>query len=167
MGFTPCLADPNVWMHPATKPDGTPYYEYVLCYVDDVLIISMDPDGIANELKEHFVLKEVLDPAEKQQHYLGTTIGKYNFLDGSYGWYMLAKEYLSHAIPAVEAIWDKKLYQKASLLLMVDYHPEFDISPLLSNDNALLFASYIGILQWTVELGRIDLMQSVSLMSRF
>ena len=73
----------------------------------------MDPDGIANELKEHFVLKEVLDPAEKRQCYLGAMIGKYNFLDGTYGWYMLAKEYLSHAIPAVEATWDDKLYQKA------------------------------------------------------
>jgi len=167
MGFTPCLVDPNVWMHLATKPDGTPYYKYILCYVDDVLIISMDPDGIVNELKEHFVLKEVLDPAEKQQRYLVATIGKYNFLDGSYGWYMLAKEYLSCAIPAVEATWDEKLYQKASLLLMGDYHPERDISPLLSDDDALLFASYIGILQWAVELGQIDLMQSVSLMSQF
>jgi len=67
-----------------------------VCYVDDVLIISMDPDGIANELKEHFVFKEVLDPTKKQQCYLGATIGKYNFSDGSYGWYMSAKEYLSH-----------------------------------------------------------------------
>jgi len=76
----------------------------------------MDPDGIANELKEHFVLKEVLNPAEKQQCYLSAMIGKYNFLDGSYGWYMSAKEYLSCAIPAVEAIWDDKLYQKASAI---------------------------------------------------
>ncbi len=138
-----------------------------LCYVDDVLIISMDPDGIANELKEHFVLKEVLDPAKQRQRYLGATIGKYDFLDGSYGWYMLAKEYLSCAIPAMEATWDNKLYQKASSPLMGDYHPELDISPLLSDDDTLLFTSYIGILQWAVELGQIDLTQSVSLMSRF
>jgi len=90
MGFMSCLGDPNVWMRPAMKPDGTPYYEYILCYVDDVLIISMDPDGIVNELKEHFVFKEVLDPAKKQQCYLGATIGKFNFSDGSYGWYMSA-----------------------------------------------------------------------------
>ena len=50
---------------------------------------------------------------------------------------------------------------------MGDYHPELDISLLLSNDDAQLFASYIGILQWAVELGWINLMQSVSLMSRF
>jgi len=90
-------------------------------------------------------------------------IGKYNFLDGTYGWYMWAKEYLSRATPAVEAIWDEKLYQKASSPLMGGYHPELDISPLLSDDDA----SYIGILQWAVELGQIDLTQSVSLMSRF
>ncbi len=29
MGFTPCLADPDVWMRPAMKPDGTPHL--VLC----------------------------------------------------------------------------------------------------------------------------------------
>jgi len=54
-----------------------------------------------------------------------TTIGKFNLSDGSYGWYMmLAKEYLSCAIPAIEAIWDEKLYEEASSLLMGDYHPE-------------------------------------------
>jgi len=36
----------------------------------------MDLDDIANEHKEHFILKEVLDPAKKQQCYLGATIGK-------------------------------------------------------------------------------------------
>ncbi len=64
---------------------------------------------------------------------------------------------LSCAIPVIEATWDNKLYQKASLLLMGDYHPKLDISPLLSDDNALLFASYIGILQWANEIGGINL----------
>jgi hypothetical protein len=31
LGFTSCKADPDVWMRKATKPDGTYYYEYVLC----------------------------------------------------------------------------------------------------------------------------------------
>jgi hypothetical protein len=31
MGFTSCHADQDVWMRAATKPDGTEYYEYVLC----------------------------------------------------------------------------------------------------------------------------------------
>ncbi len=77
----------------------------MLCYVNDVLIISIDLDSIADELKEDFVLKEVLDPAIKCEHYLDTTIRKCNFSNGSYGWYMLAKVYLSCTIPAmIEAI---------------------------------------------------------------
>jgi len=36
--FTPCEANPDVWMQAAVKTDGTCYYEYTLCYVDDVMI---------------------------------------------------------------------------------------------------------------------------------
>jgi Reverse transcriptase (RNA-dependent DNA polymerase) len=35
LSFEPSLADPDVWIRPQTKPDGTPYYEYLLVYVDD------------------------------------------------------------------------------------------------------------------------------------
>ena len=38
--FMSCPADPNVWMRPAKKDDGMTYYEYVLLYVDDTLVIS-------------------------------------------------------------------------------------------------------------------------------
>ena len=44
LGFQSTVADPDVWRRPAIKPDGEEYYEYVLCYVDDVLAISYDPD---------------------------------------------------------------------------------------------------------------------------
>ena len=40
MHFKSCLADPDVHMRPAVKPNGENYWEYVLCYVDDVLVIS-------------------------------------------------------------------------------------------------------------------------------
>ena len=40
LGFKPSAADPDVWMRPATKADGTKYYEYVLVYVDDILTLS-------------------------------------------------------------------------------------------------------------------------------
>jgi hypothetical protein len=41
-GFTSCYADPDIWMRPNCKPDGTKYWEYVLCYVDDILVVSHD-----------------------------------------------------------------------------------------------------------------------------
>jgi len=35
LGFKSCRADPDVWLRPQRKADGTKYYEYMLCYVDD------------------------------------------------------------------------------------------------------------------------------------
>ena len=43
IGYTPSKADPYVWIRPAVNPDGSEYYEMVLCYVDDVLTISDMP----------------------------------------------------------------------------------------------------------------------------
>ena len=37
------------------------------------------------------------------------------------------------------------------------YHPEMDTSPFLNDDDTQLYQSYIGILRWAVELGRVDL----------
>lgn len=40
LGYSSCLADPDVWFHPARKPDGFEYYKHVLVYVDDLLVLS-------------------------------------------------------------------------------------------------------------------------------
>jgi hypothetical protein len=42
-GFKACKADADVWMRPAVKADGSKYYEYVLCYVDDILVVLERP----------------------------------------------------------------------------------------------------------------------------
>lgn len=34
VGFVSCKADPDVWIRPAVKKDGSHYYEYALYYVD-------------------------------------------------------------------------------------------------------------------------------------
>ena len=46
MGFVGTVADPDVYRRANAKPDGFKYYEYILVYVDDVLIISHDADMI-------------------------------------------------------------------------------------------------------------------------
>jgi Reverse transcriptase (RNA-dependent DNA polymerase) len=38
LGFKACLADPDVWMRPNTRPDGFKYWEYILVYMDDLLV---------------------------------------------------------------------------------------------------------------------------------
>ena len=60
LGFELSEADPDFWMRRSTQGDGeTPYYEYVLLYVDDCLVIS---DGaeyvIQSEIGKYFRLKD-------------------------------------------------------------------------------------------------------------
>jgi len=78
-GFTGCLADPDVWMQPAVKVDGTKYWEYILCYVDNVLVISEDPGKIMEHLKSHYTLKK--GSVHEPDVYLGAEIKKWNILD--------------------------------------------------------------------------------------
>jgi len=52
LGYISCVADPDVLYHPAVKPDGFPYYEYVLVYVDDLLVLSHQGHETMKVLKE-------------------------------------------------------------------------------------------------------------------
>jgi len=57
MSYRPSLADPNVFIRVVTKPNGFKYCEYILCYIDDVLIIyhvpqkSIDSTTAVSKLK--------------------------------------------------------------------------------------------------------------------
>ena len=46
LDFRPCPADPDLWMRPAQNGDGSPYYDYVLLYVDDTLVVSDNVESI-------------------------------------------------------------------------------------------------------------------------
>ena len=57
MGFKSCTSDPDVWFCPATKANGTAYYQYNLLYVDDIISIMENPEGfIRMELDHRFVI---------------------------------------------------------------------------------------------------------------
>jgi hypothetical protein len=55
-GYRNCQADPDVWMRPGVKANGEKIWNYVLCYVDDILCINTDPklvmDFLAYTLKK-------------------------------------------------------------------------------------------------------------------
>ena len=58
LGFKSKGGDPDVWMCPATRADGSPVYDYVLLYTDDCLVISDNAESILNkELGRYFELK--------------------------------------------------------------------------------------------------------------
>ena len=59
LGFQSCRADPDVWMRPAARSNGSHYWEYVLLYVDDTLVVSEKGESVLrNEIGKYFTLKE-------------------------------------------------------------------------------------------------------------
>ena len=74
LGFQSTIADPDVWRRPAVKADGEEYYEYLLCYVDDVLCVSEDPSFTMRQIQEKFDFKN--DKWHDLDMYLGAKITK-------------------------------------------------------------------------------------------
>lgn len=165
MGFNSCLGDPDVWYRAAEKEDKSEYYEYILVYVDDLLNVSYCLDSILDILENHFKyrLKDVGAP----KRYLGATIERVD-VAGSNSWSMSAKEYLEKALPVIEERFGPlKQNNKVTTPLPKEYHPELDNSEFLNDEHIEIYQSYMGILRWAVELGRIDLCHAASLMARF
>ena len=101
IGYTPSKADPYVWISPAVKPDGSEYYEMVLCYVDDVLAISnmlmRTMDGIRNVFK----IKD--DKAEVPDMYLGATLCQVETETGTKCWSMSSEKNVKATIENLES----------------------------------------------------------------
>ena len=53
------MADPDVWLRPDIKEkNGFKYWEYVICYVDDVLCINYKPEHNMRGIQKKFILKK-------------------------------------------------------------------------------------------------------------
>jgi hypothetical protein len=168
--FTPCKADNDVWIKAAQKADGTRYYEMVLVYTDDVLVISTNPDAILCKIDQHFKLKE--GSIGKPTRYLGSTISEHTFPDDPNNpcWAQSSEDYVKEAIRNVKTWLDKrglKLKSKVSSMLPSGYTPELDVSELCNDEDTNYYQQQIGVLRWAVELGRIDICTEVSMMAAF
>jgi hypothetical protein len=86
-------------------------------------------------------------------------------------WFMSASSYLEKALSVIEECSGdlSKLFNRSSLNTPTptDYHPETDESPLLTGKSTQLYQSYIGIMRWSVELSRIDLVHMCTTLSKF
>ena len=83
--FVSCLADPDVWMRKAIDIQEKEYYEYILLYTDDALVISHKPEKfLRDELGKHFGLKQAsIGPLKI---YLGGKMRKVTFNNGMEAW---------------------------------------------------------------------------------
>ena len=102
--FVSCKADPNVWMKAVIKSNGVKYWAYVLCYVNDLLVVLHKPQEVMDFLSKRYTLKEgsVKEPTE----YLGNQVGKWDMHDlvdlGKQCWAMLSDFYIKCAVGKVE-----------------------------------------------------------------
>ena len=168
LSFKSCPADPDVWMRPAKKSDGTEYYEYVLLYVDDALVISENAEEVLrNEIGKYFEIKEKSIGPPKI--YLGGHVRKVDLDNGAEAWAFSSSQYVQAAVKNVETYLETldnwKLPSKAETPIQTSYRPELDVTPVLGSNLSAYYMSLIGILRWMVELGRVDIYLEVSMMS--
>jgi hypothetical protein len=169
MGFTSSLADLDVWYRADCKPDGFEYYSYILVYVDDILVISHQPEVTMTIIAQSFRLK---DGYAQPTRYLGATIHKWKLFsdDNPEHWGHSAEEYIRQAIANDETELrkeGKQLQGRYSTPMSPNYRLELDYSPFLNDRPAQYYMELIGILRWIVELGRMDIMVAVSMLSSY
>ena len=167
MGFKSSHADPDVWMRPAVKHDGEKYYEYILCYVDDILSISMEPERPMKEIQRAFKFKN--DLIKPPEFYLGAKLQE-KVINERKVWTMTSKDYIKLAIDNLETQLKKrnmKLPSRSTTPMVSEYIPELDISEELCPDDITFFQELIGILRWAVEIGRVDILTELSMLSTY
>ena len=168
--FKSCPADPDVWMRPSIKSDGTQVYDYVLLYTDDTLVVSENAESILrNEIGRYFELKE--ESIGSPKLYLGGHLSQVTLENGVEAWAFSPSQYVQAAVKNVEDYLAKpentrwKLPTKADTPLQTSYRPELDVTPALCPEDASYYMSLIGVLRWIVELGRVDICLETSMMS--
>ncbi len=114
------------------------------------------------------------DKTEAPDWYLGANLDKVVLQDGSIAWSMSSWEYLTNAIKNLEKqLEDEKApplhtYGKKSgeRPYPLSYRPEIDITLLLGDELTTRYMQLIGILHWGVEIGRLDIITEVSVLSQ-
>ena len=94
MGFTPSKADYNLWMRPTDD-----HYEYIAVIVDDLLIMSKNPETITHTLSEIFgyELKGLGTP----EYYSGADM---DYHQDTNCWSMSAKTYITTISEKIEKL---------------------------------------------------------------
>jgi hypothetical protein len=136
--------------------------------VDDILCVHHDPGAPLAKLYEYFNMKE--GSMQVPTFYLGAKLKKNGLPNGMVSCGMSSSKYVKSTVQNVQEFLaalpgDHKLLKKAYGPFARGYKPVLYESPELESIRANLYQSQIGILRWCVELGRIDIITEVSMLS--
>ena len=162
LNFVSFPADSDLWMRSAQQSDGSEYYEYILLYTDDALVISENAEKVLrHELGSYFNLKE--ESIGPPKIYIGGSVRKVKLENGVECWAFSSSQYVQAAVKKVEEYLAKQVTERWKLPtedetpLRTTYLPELDVSPELGSTEAAYYMSLIGVLRWIVEIGRVDI----------
>ena len=88
--------------------------------------------------------------------------------NGTQCWTQSSDKYVEESVKTVEEFLKSKggyLPKRLRTPIRSDYKPESDTSPELAAEGNSYYQELIGILRWAVELGRLETLLEVSLMS--
>ena len=170
LGYKSCRADPDLWIKPQTDKHGNQYYAYMLLYIDDALSCHHDAEAELKKLDKYFMMKP--DSIGDPDIYLGAKVRPVTMSNGVRAWAKSPSKYVQEAVSNVEKhLTNKapgmKLPTRCSAPFPVGYLAELDETEVLGPDDANFYQSQIGVLRWIVELGRVDIIAEVSVLSSF
>ena len=170
LGYKPCPADPDLWLKPQAREDGTGYYAYILCYVDDVLVVHDDAQPVLDRIDKFMKLKP---GSSEPDMYLGAKLKKVKLANDVVAWSISPSKYVQEAVRNCENhvkenfSVDFQLLKYAPNPFPINYEPEIDVSRELTPDEASYYQTIIGVMRWMIELGRVDIGVEVSKLSSF
>ena len=133
VNFVSSTADPDVWLRPAIKSDGSEHCEHVLCCVDDILATSTDP-GLASEGSKGGTVKFENGEIETPERCLGAELQKKS-INGIPCWAITSEECIEAAVDTVKASMAKgnewSITKGAGTPMNITFVPELDDGPEL------------------------------------
>ena len=156
--------------------EGKFYYAYLIIYIDDILCVDVKPQETMDKIGELFRIKP--GSVESPTMFLGTDVRswEYQSADGNIRncFALGANSYVKEAIRNVklQVAKHKLQYPKSKREAQLPfsnstYRPELDQTDNCNPEQLHLFQNLIGVLRWICELGRVDILYEVSVLSQY
>jgi hypothetical protein len=156
MGFAPCIAEPDIWLRPNNN-----VYEYTGVYVDDLATVAKEPQVIIDMLinQHKFKLK---DTSPMLFHL------RCDYTRDDHGVMCISPtKYIGKVIDSYKKNFGPSPVSNIPLPIEKGDHPEMDTSELLDTAGIERYWLLIGLLQWAVSLGHMDISTAVMTISLF
>ena len=100
MDNTSWRVDLDLWMRNTVRRNGQSYYEYLLLYVDDCLVVSEHPTELLQELDKYFPIKT--GSVGPPKLYIGAKVSKIQLPNGVEAYTVSTSQYVQEDVNIIE-----------------------------------------------------------------